>query len=183
MCLTQYCSDRRLSEHDYLLIGAPSSGACAHQGNLGKVESSNPAVARAALASDDLEASTREFPVDVTCSQQEHAAVDSESGFWQGSNHCKTHHSAPCELAAEMPVANQAAVAAATAVDALLFPDPGINGKSTHAWVSQFFAQSRLHYIGSWQQRSIFPRAFQHSTLFKNVFLTKCYHYPFQSSI
>ncbi len=34
------------------------------------------------------------------------------------------------------------------------FPDPGINGKSTEAWVAQFFAQSRLHYIGSWQQRS-----------------------------
>jgi hypothetical protein len=31
--------------------------------------------------------------------------------------------------------------------------DPGINGKSTEAWVAQFFARSRLHYIGSWQQR------------------------------
>ena len=31
--------------------------------------------------------------------------------------------------------------------------DPGINGKTTEAWVAQFFAQSRLHYIGSWQKR------------------------------
>jgi hypothetical protein len=42
------------------------------------------------------------------------------------------------------------AAASASGKDEL---DPGINGKTTEAWVTQFFAQSRLHYIGSWQKR------------------------------
>lgn len=42
------------------------------------------------------------------------------------------------------------AAASASGKDEL---DPGINGKTTEAWVAQFFAQSRLHYIGSWQKR------------------------------
>jgi hypothetical protein len=57
----------------------------------------------------------------------------------------------PFEAVADTVHLAPAAAAASDSVPS--FPDPGINGKSTEAWVAQFFAQSRLHYIGSWQQR------------------------------
>jgi hypothetical protein len=47
-------------------------------------------------------------------------------------------------------LAQTVAADSASGTDSL---DPGINGKTTEAWVTQFFNQSRLHYIGSWQQR------------------------------
>jgi hypothetical protein len=124
-----------------MLIGTSSSGALAHQDHSDK-------------ANIYLEVSSRESAVCGDDVLSEQVAGDSDAPASHPAARSEPPHGSPCELVAEAPFANETAATAATAAsDTALYPDPGISGRPTHAWVAQFFAQSRLHYIGSWQQR------------------------------
>ena len=150
-------SGRKLPEHDFLLIGNPLAVGVTRASKPGHVLVSRGNLSGTAVPSVSHEATNEEFLLSMSHGQQAHEVIHNEGDtgdiVFSGSD-----DAGPCEDFMEHPHLNKLAPAVATASETNPSSlDPGINGKTTAAWVAQFFAQSRLHYIGSWQQRCRTP--------------------------
>ncbi len=150
-------SGRRLPEHDYLLIANSSRASVAHACTSGYVQLSCGDVAGTALPSVARQATDEETPMNASDSLQPHVVVNEERGRTSTASSIissGSHHTAlPDVFAGKSPLNNATPLVTVVSEAEPALVDPGINGKTTEAWVAQFFAQSRLHYIGSWQQR------------------------------
>ena len=150
-------SGRKLPEHDYLLIERSSALAVTHGVcNLGQVQVSDVVTAGTALTNFTHESANEDLSIQHPDSQQAHVEFDNEEDAGEDMlSSALDQDGSLFEDVTDVPYCNNAAPVAAAATE--ITSDPGINGKSTEAWVAQFFAQSRLHYIGSWQQRCYIP--------------------------
>ena len=147
-------SGRKLPEHDFLLIGNPLTVGVTRSSKPGQVLGSPGHLSGTSFPSVVDETTNGEFVLNISQGQQAHVVNTEDTGDIVIS---ESDDAGPCEDFLDRHHLNKLAPAVATASDANSFPDPGINGKTTDAWVAQFFAQSRLHYIGSWQQRCRTP--------------------------
>ena len=152
---------RKLPEHDYLLTGTSYTLAATYAvSSLGQMQVSDAVAASTMHANVTHETTNEVLSMHHTDSQHAHVDFGNEG---DAGEHILSSASDQDDGTFEdvtdvQPCSDHAAPAAAAAAETnSSIIDPGINGKSTEAWVAQFFAQSRLHYIGSWQQRCPIP--------------------------
>ncbi len=146
-------SGRKLPEHDYLLVPNSSRVSVADACRSGHVQLSCGDVAGTAFPSVARESTDEETSMNASDGQHAHVVVNEETGRTSTARSIMSSGSHHTALPGKPLLNNVTSVVTVASEAEPAIVDPGINGKTTEAWVAQFFAQSRLHYIGSWQQR------------------------------